>query len=176
MNTTPIIRHAFWLLFAGVLFASPALGAQPNQAKATPENPTMQSKQAAADAVNNFYVVLNEVFAGNAQPMKSAWSHADDITFMGPEGAYLKGWGEIGPMWDEVAAARLGGLVTPKDVRTVVGSDLALVTCIESGENVSDGKTETVRIRSSTVFRLEGSAWKVIHHQTDLLGFMSDAR
>lgn len=71
---------------------------------------------------------------------------------MGPEGAYLKGWAEIGPMWDEVTAARLGGLVTPKDVRTVVGRELALVTCIESGENISDGKTETVRIRSSTVF------------------------
>lgn len=132
----------------------------------------MQEQATVMQAVENFYSALNALFAGDARPMKDLWSHTDDITFMGPEGAYMSGWDEIGAMWDKVGAARLGGMVTPRDVHTVTGSELALVTCIESGENVSDGKTETVRIRSSTVFRLEDGDWKAIHHQTDLLGFM----
>ena len=132
-----------------------------------------QNEQADAVAMQNFYSALNELFTGNAQPMKDVWSHAGDISYMGPEGAYLNGWGEIGPMWDNVAAAKLGGHVAPKKVHTVSGNGLSLITCIECGENINNGKTETVQIRSSTVFRLENDKWKVIHHQTDLLGYMN---
>ena len=132
----------------------------------TPSTPTQ--------AANKLYGALNTLFTGNAEPMKAAWSHADDITYMGPEGAYLKGWQQIGPLWDEVAAAKLGGRVIPDDIQIVIGNDLALLTCVECGENIRDGKTEKVRIRSSSVFRLEDGFWKVIHHQTDLLKFLSN--
>jgi len=132
-----------------------------------------QNEPAVAQATADFYSALNTLFTGDGGPMKAAWSHAGDITYMGPEGAYLTGWEKIGPLWDDVAAAKLGGRVTPKAVHTVSGKDLALVTCVEQGENVVDGKTETVEIRSSTVFRLEDGAWKVVHHQTDLLPFLN---
>ena len=175
MTTNRFFFHAASLLLAGMLFVSPAVIAQPGDVTA-PMHPVVQQQPAVESAVERFYSALNTLFVGDAQPMKDAWSHADDITYMGPEGAYLKGWRDIGTMWDEVGAARLGGRVTPRDVRMLAGSDLALVTCVESGENVRDGKTETVRIRSSTVFRLESGEWKVIHHQTDLLGFLSKER
>lgn len=135
----------------------------------------MSAKTSISLATENFYAALNDLFAGNAQPMKDAWSHADDISYMGPEGAYLSGWQQIGPMWDNVGAAKLGGRVIAKNVHAVVGGDLALLACIEGGENVSDGQMETVNIRSSTVFRQEDGHWKVIHHQTDLLGFLNKA-
>lgn len=135
-----------------------------------------QNEQAVSLATENFYSALNTLFTGDVQPMKEAWAHSDDISYMGPEGAYLTGWEKIGLMWDNVAEAKLGGHVTPKEIHTVAGNELALVTCIESGENVSNGKTEVVRIRSSTVFRLENGEWKVIHHQTDLLDFLHEAK
>tara|TARA_R110002049_G_scaffold22983_6_gene81582 strand:- start:319 stop:840 length:522 start_codon:yes stop_codon:yes gene_type:complete len=171
MKTLPFFRRTAILLFAGMLFSGHAAWAQPDGARLNPER-TMQKQAAVTLAVEEFYSALNTLFTGDAQPMKHLWSHADDITFMGPEGAYLRGWEEIGAMWDKVGEARLGGMVTPRDVHTVTGSELPLVTCIESGENVSDGKIETVRIRSSTLFRLEDGNWKAVHHQTDLLGFM----
>jgi ketosteroid isomerase-like protein len=121
---------------------------------------------------SDFYSALNLVFIGDAEPMKSIWSHVDDVSYMGPDGLYLIGWDKIEAMWDEVAKMKLGGRVSPKQLHTVIGSELALITCVESGENVVDGKTEDVGIRSSTVFRNEGGAWKVIAHQTDLLRFL----
>jgi hypothetical protein len=48
--------------------------------------------------------------------------------------------------------------------------------CIESGENIVNGKKETVQIRSSTLFRKENGAWKVIGHQTDPLGYMDEPK
>ncbi|MDD3884677.1 MAG: nuclear transport factor 2 family protein [Gallionella sp.] len=132
----------------------------------------MTNEQAITDITSDFYAALNILFIGDAQPMKNVWSHADDISYMGPDGLYLIGWGKIEAMWNEVAAMKLGGRVLPKQLHTVIGGDLALITCVESGENVVDGEAEEVGIRSSTVFRNEGGAWKVIAHQTDLLRYM----
>lgn len=121
---------------------------------------------------NNFYEALNLLFMGNAEPMKNAWSHAEDISYMGPDGLYLIGWEKIESLWSSVANRKLGGMVKPKNVHRVIGSDLAFITCIESGANEIDGESEAVGIRSSTVFRKEQGHWKVIAHQTDLLQFM----
>ena len=111
--------------------------------------------------------------AGDGSAMKNAWSHASDITYMGPSGEYLIGWALIEKEWDKQSAAKLGGKVVPEDVHVVVSGDVAILNCIEAGENVVNGKTERVNLRSSTIFRKEGGAWKVIGHQTDLLGYMS---
>jgi len=132
----------------------------------------MTNEQAIAAASANFYAALNTLFTGNVQPMKDAWSHANDITYMGPDGLYLIGWQKIETMWDSVAALKLGGCVTPLQLHTVIGADMAVITCIESGENEINGKAETVRIRSSTVFHNRSGSWKVIGHQTDLLGYL----
>ena len=31
---------------------------------------------------------LNLMFAGDLGPMKDVWSHADDVTYMGPDGGF----------------------------------------------------------------------------------------
>ncbi len=132
----------------------------------------MTNENAISTATSDFYAALNILFLGDAQPMKNIWSHADDISYMGPDGLYLIGWEKIEPMWDAVAAMKLGGRVLPMQLHAVSGDDWALINCVETGENEVAGKAEAVGIRSSTVFRLEGGAWKVIAHQTDKLGFM----
>ena len=134
--------------------------------------PTIDRQAVTAPTVN-FYAALNAMFTGDGQPMKDAWSHAEDITYMGPDGVYLVGWKAIEPEWNAQAAKKLGGRVTPQQLHTVVGADLAAINCIESGENIVNGKKEIVRLRSSTLFRKENGAWKVIGHQTDLLGYMN---
>ncbi|MGA0839033.1 MAG: YybH family protein [Pseudomonadales bacterium] len=124
------------------------------------------------EATANFYQALNVMFTGDGGPMKEAWSHADDITYMGPGGNYLVGWRDIEKEWDAQTARKLGGRVTPTDLHTTESGDLAVINCIESGENAVGGKSEVVKIRSSTVFRREAGIWKVIGHQTDKLGFL----
>jgi ketosteroid isomerase-like protein len=133
----------------------------------------MTNEQAILTATDNFYAALNVLFTGNSQSMKDAWSHADDVTYMGPDGLYLIGWTSIEQMWDSVAVLKLGGRVNPQQLHTVIGADMALITCVELGENEFNGKAESVSIRSSTVFHKRSCAWKVIAHQTDLLGYMN---
>jgi len=133
----------------------------------------MTKEADVAAAVSGFYQALNILFTGDAEPMKNAWSHADDSSYMGPDGLYLRGWEQIKAMWEHVGVLKLGGCVNPKQLNTVVGADMALITCVESGENEVDGQAETVGIRSSTVFRKEGDVWKVVAHQTDLLSYLA---
>ncbi len=145
-------------------------------AESNPREGTAMEEKSVSAAFDNFYVALNLMFKGEGQAMKDAWSHADDITYMGPAGNYLVGWTQIEGEWDTQTAAKLGGKVTPQNINMIVVGDMALANCIEAGENVVDGKTETVSLRSSTVFRKESGAWKIIGHQTDLLGYMNPAK
>ena len=132
----------------------------------------MTNEQAVKAATDNFYTALNILFTGDGEPMKEAWAHEDDVTYMGPDGLYLIGWEKIEQMWDSVATMKLGGKVMPQELHTLLGSDMALITCVEMGENQVDGKAESVSIRSSTVFHQRNGEWKVVSHQTDLLGYM----
>ncbi len=150
-----------------------AQAAMPDHHQGTPQ---MTNHQAVIAATDNFYRALNIMFTGDGQPMKDAWSKSKDITYMGPSGRYLVGWDAIEKEWNAQTASKLGGKVTAEQVNTIVGSDLALINCIEKGVNVVNGKTETVQLRSSTVFRQEQGVWKVIAHQTDLLGYMNPVK
>lgn len=127
------------------------------------------------EATDRFYDALQALFRGDAAPMKAAWSHADTITYMGPGGDYLIGWSEIEKEWDLQASRKLGGKVEPSRLHIVEGDELAMITCVEVGTNVVDGKPTTVSIRSSTGFRKEHGSWKVISHQTDTLPFLENA-
>ena len=93
------------LLTAGLTIVTPARA----------DVPSMTAEQAVAAATDNFYAALNTMFTGDGQAMKDAWSHADDITYMGPGGNYLKGWDAIGAEWDLQTSRKLGRVVTPTD-------------------------------------------------------------
>lgn len=135
--------------------------------------PARADEAAVRVAADRFYAALNVLFAGDAGPMLEVWSHAEDITYMGPTGGLKVGWDNIRPGWEAVAAMKLGGKVGPKDMQIAAGTDLAVVSNFEVGENVVDGKTQVVTIRATNVFRLENGQWKMIGHHVDLLPFLS---
>jgi ketosteroid isomerase-like protein len=130
-------------------------------------------EQGVRDATAQFYSALNVMFTGDAGPMKEVWSHADDVTYMGPSGGLKQGWPAILAEWELQAAAKLGGEVQAEDVHVAVGHDLAVTSNWEKGQNIgADGKVEAVSIRATNVFRKEGGSWKMIGHHTDLLPFL----
>lgn len=129
-------------------------------------DPDTQGVQAAIAA---YHEALNTLFTGDAAPMKALWSHADDVTYMGPAGGMLHGWPEIEQYWDRQAARKLAGNVDPDKVHVVAGQTLAVVCYHETGEHVFAGKTQPVSIRATTTFRKEDGQWKVIGHHTDTL-------
>ncbi|HEY4415847.1 MAG TPA: nuclear transport factor 2 family protein [Verrucomicrobiae bacterium] len=128
------------------------------------------SVQAAAA---QFYQALNILFTGDAEPMKQVWSHAEDITFLGPAGEFHVGWSQIQKDWEMTAALKLGGKVEAVDIRVFTGQDIAITQNYEKGENKDrDGKAVSVSIRATNIFRKEAGEWKMISHQTDLLPYL----
>jgi len=131
--------------------------------------------QAVAQANAQFYASLNALFAGDVAPMQQIWSHADDVTYMGPVGGIQTGWQQVGTAWEIEAGMKLGGKVEPVSTRITVGGNLASVQCLEVGNNLNaEGKPEDVSIRSTSLFRKENGQWKMISHHTDLLSFLEE--
>ena len=132
--------------------------------------PASADEAAVRRAVDGFYAALNALFTGELEPMSAAWSHADDVTYMGPGGGFRIGWDQVQADWEAQAAMKLGGAVQPKDVEITVGRDLAVVSNYEIGENLGDdGKPQKVELRATSIFRKVGGEWKMIGHHTDLL-------
>ena len=129
--------------------------------------------EAVLAAADEFYSALNVMFTGELGPMKKVWSHQDDVTYMGPGGGFRVGWKQVLADWEKQAALKLGGKVEPKRMRITVGRDLAIVSNLEIGMNVTaDGKTRKVTIRATSLFRNESGKWKMIGHHTDILPFL----
>lgn len=132
-----------------------------------------ETNAAVKAAADQFYSALNTLFTGDAGPMEDLWSHADDVTYMGPAGGFQKGWEAVRASWEQQAAMKLGGRVAPEDMQIAVGKDIAITHNYEVGENVDkDGNPEKVSIRATNVFRNENGQWKMIGHHTDLLPYL----
>ena len=133
-----------------------------------------KDEQPVRNAVAQFYAALNEMFTGELGQMKKVWSHADDVTYMGPGGGFQVGWNQVLKNWEAQAALKLGGKVEPADMRVTVGTEIAVVSCYEKGENTNaKGETQKVSIRATNIFRKENGEWKMIGHHTDLLPYLA---
>src|SRR5687767_12528864 len=153
------------VMIATLSACTPAPSATP---AATPEPARDEAGVRAAAAA--FYSALNVMFTGDVAPMEAVWSHADDVTYMGPMGGLTVGWTALRVVWAEQAALKLGGTVRPDDMHVIVGGDGAMTMNWEKGENTGpDGKMLPVAIRATNVFRREAGAWKMVGHHTDLL-------
>ena len=131
-------------------------------------------RQAVLAANAQFYAALNRMFVGEIAPMETVWSHADDVTYMGPGGQFEHGWNTALKTWQDQAAMKLGGRVEPAEMQLIVGRDVAVVTDFEVGENTNAaGKVAQVKLRATNTFRKEGGHWKMVGHHTDLLPYLA---
>lgn len=131
--------------------------------------------RAAVLAANaQFYAAINAMFTGDVRPIEGIWSHADDVTNMGPNGQFDDGWSTVLKDWKSQAALKLGGHVEPVEIHVVAGQDIAVVSDYEQGENTNaNGKVQHVKLRATNIFRREGSQWKVVGHHTDRLSYLA---
>ena len=122
-------------------------------------------------ATSAFNAALNAgVFGGDLEPMKKVWSHAADVTYMGPFGGMQVGWDQVLRNWESQAAKKITGEIKDKDIHVKVGRDLAVTQNFEKGKNTdAEGNTYDVSIRATNIFRKEDGKWKMISHHTDLI-------
>jgi len=157
-----------------VLMTVLALAAVATASGAHRGNPPPGDEKGVRGAVAHFYTALDALFRGDAAPMSAVWSHADDVTYMGPGGGLESGWKAVEQTWKAQAALKLGGKVEPTDVRVTMGGEMAITSNYEKGENTNaKGETQQVSIRATNVFRKEKGAWKMVGHHTDILPYLT---
>jgi ketosteroid isomerase-like protein len=171
---TSCFRHAAALIICAAM-ALTAANARADQQGISLSPAAQAAEQGTPEvraAVERFYAALNAMFTGELKPMTELWSRGADVTYMGPGGGFRHGWIEVLADWQAQAAMKLGGSVEPKDISITVGRDLAIVSDIEVGHNVVDGKRQDLALRATNLFRKEGGKWKMIGHHTDLLPYL----
>src|ERR1035437_5707298 len=90
-------------------------------------------EKAVRKSVEQFYAALNAMFTGDLGAMKEVWSHAEDVTYMGPGGGFRIGWDQILMDWEIQAAMKLGGKVKPENMHITVGQELGGRTKLREG-------------------------------------------
>lgn len=126
------------------------------------------NNESAMAALNQFYSALNDMLKGDVEPMKAVWSHADDVVYMGPFGDMQTGWKAVLANWQGQADMKMGGQVTLKDPRIIMGKTMFTAFDYEIGTNVDEnGHPQKVDIRSTNVFRKENGKWRMVGHHTD---------
>jgi ketosteroid isomerase-like protein len=137
--------------------------------------PAVAGERDAVLAANaRFYAALNQMFKGELAAMKTVWSHAADVTYVGPTGNFEHGWAAVLKDWQGQAAMKLGGKVEPTGIRVTLGRPMAVVSDYEMGENTNaQGNIERVKLRATNVYRKEGGRWKMVGHHTDLLPYLA---
>jgi ketosteroid isomerase-like protein len=121
------------------------------------------------DANELFYDALNAILYGDTRPMRDVWSHAPDVTNMGPFGGCLSGFDAVVAQFAQTSRLKLGGRVLHIDVHVVAGSDVGYAVCVERGENMrAAGQPIHLEHRATNVFRREHGSWKLVHHHADL--------
>ncbi|MCR9213625.1 MAG: nuclear transport factor 2 family protein [Proteobacteria bacterium] len=126
-------------------------------------------------AHDKFFDATNQMFTGDLTLMKEIWSHSEDVIYMGPDGGYQVGWGEVLADWQRQADLKLGGKVVTTQVHLAVNGDLGYAHSIEVGQNdQADGENDLppVQIRATKIFRKEEGAWRLISLHTDRLDYL----
>ncbi|HYK42827.1 MAG TPA: nuclear transport factor 2 family protein [Thermoanaerobaculia bacterium] len=151
-----------------------AIAAMAVASRVPSKTPPTGGEKEVRDATSRFHAALNALFQGDAAPMSKVWSHAADVSAMGPDGAVNRGWDAVEEYWRAQAALKLGGKVEAADLQVTMGTDMATTSNFEKGENTNaKGETQRVSIRATNVFRKEKGQWKMVGHHTDLLPYLA---
>lgn len=57
--------------------------------------PIMENQESLRVANAQLYEALNRMFKGEIEPINNVWSHAEEITYMGPFGGMHSGWAQV---------------------------------------------------------------------------------
>lgn len=127
--------------------------------------------QSFAAAIARLYAAMAKVANGDISDIKALYSHTDDATSFYGWGGYEKGWQAVSKRWDWAGRQFKGGSVSYENVTTVVSSELAYTTDIETFEARMEGMDKPARWsnRVTHIFRLEDDGWRLVHRHANRL-------
>lgn len=124
-----------------------------------------------AAAVAKLHDAMAKVANGDVSAIKALYSHADDATSFYGWGGFEKGFDAVSARWDWAAQQFKGGMVSYRNVSTVVADTLGYVTDIESFKVRVAGMEQPTEWsnRVTHIFRLEGGEWRLLHRHGNRL-------
>jgi ketosteroid isomerase-like protein len=131
--------------------------------------PAPSPQQSFPEALAKLRAALADVANGDVAAIKALYSHSDEATSFYGWGGYEKGWDEVSQRWNWAAQQFKGGTVSHDNVTTVVGTELALVTDIETFEvAMAEGAAPSRWTNRVThVFRFEPDGWRLLHRHAN---------
>lgn len=131
--------------------------------------PDPSPEQSFPAAIAQLRSALADVANGDVSAIKALYSHSDEATSFYGWGGYEKGWDEVSRRWDWAAQQFKGGTVSHRNLTTVVGTELALVTDVETFEVRMAENAEPSRWtnRVTHVFRFEPGGWRLLHRHAN---------
>jgi ketosteroid isomerase-like protein len=123
------------------------------------------------EVVEQYHLALNEFLKANPEPLKSFFSHRDDVTLANPlVGLPARGWERVAATLEHASSQfRDGENVGFETAAKSVTPELAYVLLIER-DKVKVGRSEDTApsaLRVTMIFRPEDGTWKVVHRHAD---------
>jgi len=117
-----------------------------------------------------YHLAAAEFVKGNPETYKTLFSQREDVTVANPFGPVRRGWTEVAETIGSAATYyRDGEVIGFENVATRVTPDLAYIVEVERYRAKMGGSNEvaSVSLRTTSVFRPEDGAWKVVHRHAD---------
>lgn len=113
---------------------------------------------------------LDAFARGDHEPLAKLWSAQDDVTLGNPFGPFVRGFEQVVHTMQHAASFYRDGEAVGFDlVAKQVTADLALLVEVERLRARMGGREDVtpVALRTTSVFRNEGGAWKLMHRHAD---------
>ena len=114
----------------------------------------------------------NVFVTGDSGPVKSVFSHSDDVSLANPWGPPWRGWAQVTQALD-AGAARFsdGELAAVDEVARYVTPDMACFLDTERWLARVDGSAEVIpfALRVTSVYRRQASTWAIVHRHADAI-------
>ncbi|MDQ3640855.1 MAG: nuclear transport factor 2 family protein [Actinomycetota bacterium] len=112
---------------------------------------------------------LHAIVRGDPGPMKSLFSHGDDVSLANPFGPPRLGRTEVENATEQAAANFEDGSLRCEEVSRYVTPELAYVVQLERAEAKVGGSEELspISLRVTMIFRREGDGWRIVHRHAD---------
>lgn len=122
------------------------------------------------DAITQNHAALDAMVKGDSTGYVALLSDRDDVTWGNPFGPFARGRESVEATLVSAAARMQGGRATDFErIATYLAESLAVVVEVEHAEVKAGGADamSPAALRVTSVFRLEGDAWKLVHRHAD---------
>lgn len=121
-------------------------------------------------AIERYHQSADAIVKGDAEPMKAAFSHEDDVALANPWGPFVRGWTDVKETLERAATHYRDGHATGfENIATYQSADLACIAEVERFDAKVGGSDamSPIAIRVTSVLRHESGGWKVVNRHAD---------